>query len=295
LKPEIVLEEKCNTYIDINDNLVFIDGSTQFLYSSEKNGYNHLYCYDYKKRKELQITTGNWDVLSICAIDNKKQTIYYTSSEVSPTEDHLYSIQFNGKKKTALTPEPGNHMINFGGGSVYYTEFNEALDQKMCRFEFLYKFLVGNYHTYIKAKNEGRTLPAPLGLRTIIEANNMKNLALVSYRTEIAFRVAFEYELVRAIARKEGKDVQVVGKTLAKTFESYMVAFRSNRVTYNTIITASSYTESYITNLVKDAIAEITSGEDGFKKSLTTKARETANPIFKTYKDFLVSEQLKIV
>jgi cobaltochelatase CobS len=196
--------------------------------------------------------------------------------------------QYRGNNQQDLS------LLDRFSGSVYYTEFNEALDQKMCRFEFLYKFLVGNYHTYIKAKNEGRTLPAPLGLRTIIEANNMKNLALVSYRTEIAFRVAFEYELVRAIARKEGKDVQVVGKTLAKTFESYMVAFRSNRVTYNTIITASSYTESYITNLVKDAIAEITSGEDGFKKSLTVKARETANPIFKTYKDFLVSEQLKV-
>jgi dipeptidyl-peptidase-4 len=128
LKAEIVLEEKCNTYIDINDNLVFIGGSTQFLYSSEKNGYNHLYCYDYRKRKELQITTGKWDVVSICAIDINKQTIYYTSSEVSPTEDHLYSIQFTGKNKTALTPEAGNHMINFGGGNLYYTDMHSTLN-----------------------------------------------------------------------------------------------------------------------------------------------------------------------
>jgi dipeptidyl-peptidase-4 len=128
LQAEVVLEEKCNTYIDINDNLMFIEGGTQFLYTSEKNGYNHLYCYDYAKKKELQITSGNWDVISICAVDAKKQTIYYTSSEVSPTEDHLYSIKFNGKSKTAMTPEAGNHMINFGGGHLYYTDMHSTLN-----------------------------------------------------------------------------------------------------------------------------------------------------------------------
>jgi hypothetical protein len=196
--------------------------------------------------------------------------------------------QYRGNNQQDLS------LLDRFSGSVYYTEFNEPLDQKMCRFEFLYKFLIGNYHEYIRAKQNNQTLPTPRGLRTIIEDNNMKNLALVSYRTEVSFRVGFEYELVRAIARKEGKDVQVIGKTLAKTFESYMVAFRSNRDTYNTLITQTGYTQSYIENLVEDAITEITSGGAGFLASLTPKARETANPIYTTYKDFLVSEQAKI-
>jgi midasin (ATPase involved in ribosome maturation) len=196
--------------------------------------------------------------------------------------------QYRGNNQQDLS------LLDRFSGSVYYTDFNETLDQKMCRFEFLYRFLVGNYHEYIKKKMNNQTLPTPIGLRTIIEDNNMKNLALVSYRTEVSFRVGFEYELVRAIARKEGKDVQVIGKTLAKTFDSYMVAFRSNRDTYNTLISLTGYTQSYIENLVEDAIEEITRDEAGFSASLTEKARETANPIFKTYKDFLVSEQVKV-
>lgn len=128
-KSETVILEESKTYIDINDNLTFLKGSKQFIYTSEKSGYNHIYCFDYGKMEEKQITTGNWDVTGISAINEKAKTIYYTSSEVSPTEDHLYSIQFSGKGKTALTPEPGNHSISFGGGNLYYTDMSSTINQ----------------------------------------------------------------------------------------------------------------------------------------------------------------------
>jgi cobaltochelatase CobS len=194
--------------------------------------------------------------------------------------------QYRGNNQQDLS------LLDRFSGSVYYTEFNEIVDQKMCRYEFLYKLLVGNYYEFVKKRNNNETTPTPRGLRTIIEEANMKNLALVSYRTCTAFRVAFEYELVRAIAKKEGKDVQVVGKTLAKTFESYMTAFRSNRATYESLITKTGYTQDYIQSKVDQAIDKITSGETGFLDSLTEKAKSTANPIFQSYKDFfMVSEQ----
>ncbi|MCC7298761.1 MAG: S9 family peptidase [Bacteroidia bacterium] len=125
-KSTVVRDETSNTYIDINDNLYFIKGTTQILYTSEKNGYNHLYCFDYKKGKEQQITNGNWDVVAMAAVNELLETIYYTSSEISPIEDHLYSIKFNGKNKTLLTPEPGNHNISFGGGNLYYTDMSSS-------------------------------------------------------------------------------------------------------------------------------------------------------------------------
>lgn len=127
-----ILSETSSTYIDINDHMHFVSGTTQIIYTSEKNGYNHIYCVDYgKNSKEKQITSGNWDVTGISAINEKEQIIYYTSSEVSPTEDHLYSIQFNGKSKKALTPQPGNHMINFGGSTLYYTDISSSINQPL--------------------------------------------------------------------------------------------------------------------------------------------------------------------
>jgi hypothetical protein len=146
----------------------------------------------------------------------------------------------------------------------------------------------------MKQKNNNKTLPAPKGLRTIIEAEGLKNLALVSYRTIVAFRVGFEYELVRAVARAEGKDVAIIGKTLAKTFESYMVAFKSNRDTYSDLITKTGYTQDYLQVEADNVISKIIGSDEGFLDSLTKKAKDTANPIYQSYKDWIVTEPLMV-
>jgi hypothetical protein len=190
--------------------------------------------------------------------------------------------QYKGNNQQDLS------LLDRFSGSVYYVEFSDAVDQKMCRYQFIYDFLIGNYYEYMRAKNNNQTLPPARGLRTVIESLNMKNLALVSYRTCTAFRVAFEYELVRAIAAHEGNNVQVIGKTFAKTFESYMVAFRSNRVTYQNLIAQTAYTTQYIDDKVETAIEGIIGNEDGFKNSLTKGVQDVAKAIYKSYKDFFM-------
>lgn len=196
--------------------------------------------------------------------------------------------QYRGNNQQDLS------LLDRFSGSVYYTEFDKNTDQTTTRFQFLYDFLVGNYYDFIDAKAKGRTLPTARGLRTVIENLGLKNLSLVSYRTNISFRVAFEYELVRAIAKRQGKNVSEQGKTLAKTFKSYMVAFASNRDTYNNLITQTGYNEQYINNMVNDAIENILKSDKGFLDSLNPLVRESASPIFQRYQDFYVSETVKV-
>jgi len=192
--------------------------------------------------------------------------------------------QYRGNNQQDLS------LLDRFSGSVYYTEFDPNTDQRTTRFQFLYDFLIGNYYTYIKAKKEGTALPTPTGLRTIIQANNLQNMALVSYRTNISFRVAFEYELVRAIAKKQGIPVVQQGKTLAKTFDSYMVAFRSNPDTVKLIYDKTKYVETYINNLVEDNIKKILSGEKGFLNSLNEILRNDAKGVFERYSDFYIGD-----
>jgi cobaltochelatase CobS len=194
--------------------------------------------------------------------------------------------QYRGNNQQDLS------LLDRFSGSVYYTEFNKNTDEITTRFNFLYEFLVGNYYEYIAAKSAGQSLPSPRGLRTIIESLNAKNLALVSYRTNTSFRVAFEYELVRAIAKRQGKTVIEKGKTLAGTFKSYMVAFRSSPDTYNNILNATKYTDKYINNLVEDNIDKILSGKQGFKDSFNPIIKDSISidDTFKTYEDFFVGE-----
>lgn len=190
--------------------------------------------------------------------------------------------QYRGNNQQDLS------LLDRFSGSVYFTEFDSNTDQDTTRFKFLYDFLVGNYYEYISAKKKNQALPEPRGLRTVIESLNLKNMALVSYRTNIAFRVGFEYELVRQIAKDEGKDVEMRGKNFLKTFKSYMVAFKEGSDAYNNIIRTTRYTDDFVENLGKKAIKEITKNKDGFLNSLNPILQETASKIYKRYEDFYV-------
>lgn len=184
-------------------------------------------------------------------------------------------------------------LLDRFSGSVYYTEFDPKTDEKTTRFKFLYKFLIGNYYEFIEAKRLGKTAPAPIGLRTVIDLLNFKNMALVSYRTNIAFRVAFEFELVRKIMKDKGIDV-TVGKTFLGTFKSYMVAFGINTQASSTILKETAYTDDYINTIVEDAIEQILSGQQGFMDALNPYVASHAAPIFKSYQDFYVAETAQL-
>ncbi len=121
-----VLSEKSKTYIDIHDNLYFFKHSPGFITTSEKNGYNHIYRYTPTKVlnqfSEKPVTRGNYDVLGINYVNEATGLIYFNSSEISPTEDHCYSIDLSGKKKTAITPEPGHHSVSVLNGGRFYID-----------------------------------------------------------------------------------------------------------------------------------------------------------------------------
>jgi cobaltochelatase CobS len=182
-------------------------------------------------------------------------------------------------------------LLDRFSGSVYFVEFSDYQDQVSCRYNFLYEMLVGNYHAYMAAKRAGKTLPQAIGLRTIMESLDMKNYALVSYRTLISFRVAFEYELVRAIAKSEGKTVTDDGKSVLKCFESYLVAFP--RDAKNTLINTSKFTEDYIKLKAKEAIDTVINSKEkmtGYIKILAPDVKDSASQAFAQAKDWSISE-----
>lgn len=119
---QTILTENSQTYIDINDNLQFVFSKSQFYFTSEKSGYNHIYFYDMIAQKETQITHGNWDVIELLSIDEKRKLIYYTSSQFSPIEKHFYKWDMKKNSFTDVLPEIGNHQITFFPGNKYFIE-----------------------------------------------------------------------------------------------------------------------------------------------------------------------------
>jgi dipeptidyl-peptidase-4 len=110
---EPALEETSKYYVDITDDIYFLNDGKHMIVSSESSGYKHLYFHKVDGPQIYQITKGNWEVDNVLGIDNVNETIYYTSTEVKPTERHIYSIDFQGKNKKRLTTESGWHTAKF--------------------------------------------------------------------------------------------------------------------------------------------------------------------------------------
>ncbi len=126
---KLILEEKSDTWVDINsffekvkDFLCFPDGMNEFFWISDRNGYQHIYRYDYDGRLINQVTDGAWTVTGIEGINSEKHLIYYSSTEVSPLERHLYSIGFDGSEKRKISEQPGKHSFNLSPNSNYYID-----------------------------------------------------------------------------------------------------------------------------------------------------------------------------
>ncbi len=117
---KILLEEKNKYYIDITDDLTFLKDGKRFIWTSEKDGYNQIFLYNKSGNQIRKLTGGNFDVSKFYGVDEKNQTIYYASKEISPLENHIYAIGLDGKNKTKLSSKPGNNKAQFSSTYDYF-------------------------------------------------------------------------------------------------------------------------------------------------------------------------------
>ncbi len=101
------------------DNLAFLDNGTQFVITSEKSGYMHLYLYDMNGRERQALTKGNFDIIDFYGYDPVRKLYYYSSYEESPIEKYVYSINAKGQKRK-LTPVKGWNEAVFSKNFNYY-------------------------------------------------------------------------------------------------------------------------------------------------------------------------------
>jgi len=70
-KTSVMMEEKNKYYIDIHDHMHFLENGKEFIWTSEKDGFNHVYLFNTKGKEVKQITKGNFDVTSFYGVDEK--------------------------------------------------------------------------------------------------------------------------------------------------------------------------------------------------------------------------------
>lgn len=124
----LMLKEMNKYYIDITDDMTFLEDGKCFIWTSEKDGYNHIYMYELDGKLKRQLTKGNFDVTSFYGVDEKRKTIYYQAAEDSPMQRHVYSVNFKGKKKKKITPAKGTNRTQWSSNFDYYVNNHSTLN-----------------------------------------------------------------------------------------------------------------------------------------------------------------------
>lgn len=116
-----------NLYIFAKANVKYLD-SNEFIWFSESSGYGHLYLYDKAGNLKNDITSGEFAVREIVAIDEENENIYFLANgkeeNVNPYFVNFYKVSFDGKDLELLTPEKGNHRVHISPDNKYFVSNN---------------------------------------------------------------------------------------------------------------------------------------------------------------------------
>jgi dipeptidyl-peptidase-4 len=133
----IVLTETSDTWIELHDEISFLKKTREFIWASARDGNEHLYLYDYAGRLLRQLTAGEWNVddfrgRAIKAIDEEHRLVYFTATDKSPTERHLYSTSLdtgNPRQVDRISQEDGLHSINMSPDARFYVDNFNSVSQ----------------------------------------------------------------------------------------------------------------------------------------------------------------------
>src|SRR5690606_5437344 len=112
-KTRVLLTRESDTYIDINDDLHFLSDGKSLVFTSEQDGYNHIYHYDMTGELIQQVTQGPWEVTALYGSDEKNNTLYFltdgTSLVFTSEQDgykHIYDYDMTEELIQQVTQGP---------------------------------------------------------------------------------------------------------------------------------------------------------------------------------------------
>lgn len=124
---KVLIREQSDQYVDPGETFFRFDHTSgEILFTSERDGWNHLYLYDKTGKPENQVTQGQWVVREINYIDEKSRRVYFLASSREKNEDpyqtHLYSVGFDGKGLTLLSAEDANHSVDISPDGAFFVD-----------------------------------------------------------------------------------------------------------------------------------------------------------------------------
>ncbi len=130
--PRIVLTETAPTWVNLHDDLRFLERQDAFVWSSERTGFRHLYLYATAGELIRPLTAGDWLVDRVEGVDEAAGRVYFTATEKSALEKHLYSQSLDTETPAAatrITRREGFHEIEMPKSAGVYIDTYSSRDQ----------------------------------------------------------------------------------------------------------------------------------------------------------------------
>lgn len=126
---QVILTETSAQYVEITDDLTYLKSGKQFIWTSERDGYKHIYLYDINGKLVKQLTAGKFEVDQLLGVDEVSSTLYFTSTQAGAIQRQLYAVKLSGGTIKQLTKDPGTHGINFSPDFKYFLDSYSSINK----------------------------------------------------------------------------------------------------------------------------------------------------------------------
>jgi dipeptidyl-peptidase-4 len=139
----VLYEEKHARYVEPQHPLIFLPwDDSQFIYQTQRDGFNHLYLMDTKTKlkgewktgkdsedkyceylKAIPLTEGNWLVQDVLGFNTSRKEIIIASTEISPLQTNIFSLNVKNGKRTLIGMEDGTHQAKLSASGTYLIDY----------------------------------------------------------------------------------------------------------------------------------------------------------------------------
>jgi dipeptidyl-peptidase-4 len=123
----LLVADEAPDWVNVRDDLFFVVGD-RFVWSSERDGWRHLYLYGLDGRLIRRLTSGSWQVEAAYGLDSDRTGVIYCASTEDPRERHIYRVGLDGGPPELLTPAAGTHDAVLAPDGRHFLDTFSSLD-----------------------------------------------------------------------------------------------------------------------------------------------------------------------